>query len=336
VMMGVKAGDIKGIILAAQEYLKTYPNTDQYSEVLLILADVYSKSNQPKMAVQLLQDELAKGSVQRPNSVNFLLGYNLQVLGQTDQALLAYKQVDPNKEKGAYYKAALKNMGILYLAQKDFDQASSYFTQLMAKSGSNDLQLKTYIWVCNEYLKKEKYNEVLHVADEAQKNFPGQDLREIKYFEAEALRALARCEEAIKDYELVLAAPLKDAFSGSAHIGYGLCLEGAEKFDEAKDQFKKALDENAEDYTVTAHANFEMAGFDLSQGNIDEALKLYLLVATIYDDEYYCSESLLRAGRIFERRKQKAEAIKAYQEILDKYKNSSASKAAKQRILELK
>ena len=111
---------------------------------------------------------------------------------------------------------------------------------------------------------------------------------------------------------------------------------GFKKFDEAKQEFQKSLDENADDYTVTVHARFEMANLDASQGNFDEALKFYLLVATIYDDDYYCSESLLRAAKIFERLQRKADALKMYSEILDKYKNSTAAIYAKERVRLLK
>jgi hypothetical protein len=36
------------------------------------------------------------------------------------------------------------------------------------------------------------------------------------------------------------------------------------------------------------------------------------LIATIYDDKYFCSESLLRAARISERLGRKADALKMY------------------------
>ena len=121
----------------------------------------------------------------------------------------------------------------------------------------------------------------------------------------------------------------KNADTGSAHIGYGLCLANAKKFDDAKKEFEKSLDENADDPTITAHARFEMANVEASQGNFNEALKFYLLMATIYDDDYYCSESLLRAAKIFERFHRKADALKMYSEILDKYKNSAAARYAK-------
>jgi len=337
VIMAVKSGDTNGVISSAQAYLKAFPNGDKFSEVLLTLADNYGKNDQSQDAVKLLQGYLASPqSSQRPNAANFLLGYNLQLSGKSDQALVSYKQVDPHKEKGLFFTAALKNMAIIYLTQRNFDQARICFDQLISQADQNELQIKTYIWVCNEYLKDQKFDDVLRVAAQAEKHFSPQNLLEIRYFKAEALRAQGNCSEAIKDYDLVTASTDKNAYTGSAHIGYGLCLENDKKFDEAKQEFQKSLDENADDYTVTVHARFEMANLDASQGDLDEALKFYLLVATIYDDAYYCSESLLRAGKIAEQLHRQEDALKMYTEILSKYKNSAAADYASERVRFLK
>jgi len=337
VMMAAKADNAGGVIKSAQEYLKTFPASERYSEVLLILADSYGKNNQPLEATHLLQGYLAKSAPpQNPNTANFLLGFNLQLSGNSDQALAAYKRVDQTKDNGEYYAAALKNSAIIYLGQNNMDQARAYFDQLISLDGQNDLQLKTYVWVCNQYLKEQKFDDVLRIAAQAEKHFPSQDLAEIHYFKAEAFRGKGDCEGAAKEYLLVASLRDKNAFTGSAHIGYGLCLAASQKYDGAIAEFQKSLDENADDYTVTAHARFEMANTEASRGNFEEALKLYLLVATIYDDEYFCSESLLRSAKISENLHRPADALKMYAEILDKYKTSAAADYAKGRVLLLK
>ncbi|MDE1920866.1 MAG: tetratricopeptide repeat protein [Candidatus Omnitrophica bacterium] len=340
IMMDVRTGDIRDAIDRAREYLKTFPKARQYSNVLFILADSLAKDNQPAEAVKLLQGYLASASPQKANTAYFLLGYNLQLSGNSSQALAAYAHVDQNQEGGKFYPAAVKNMAIIYLGMKNFDQARNFFDRLMNLPGPNDLQLATYVWVCNQYLKEQKYDDVLRVAADAEKRFSGLgsrgagplDMTEIYYFKAEALRGLGRCDEAAKYYDPVEASSVKNAFTGSAHIGHGLCLETQQRYDEAEKEFQKALDENPDDYTVTAHAAFEMANADRAQGKLDEAAKYYLLVATVYDDDYYCPESLLRAAGIFERQKRRPDALKAYEEILDKYKNSRAASYARQRI----
>ncbi len=332
-MMALAARDVKGVLSAAQDYLKLFPNAEKHSDVLLILAD----NSKPQDAINLLQGYLATpAALQRPNSAYFLLGYNEQLIGNSDQALAAYSKVDQQKEKGLFYAAAIKNMAITYLSQKNMDQARIYFDRLISGSEQSDLQIKTYIWVCNQYLKERKYDDVLRVAAQSEKHFSSQDLLEIRYFKAEALRGQGHCDEADKNYGLVTASKDKNAFTGSAHIGYGLCLENDHKYDEARKEFQSSLDENADDATVTIHGRFEMANLEASQGNFELALKYYLLVATIYDDDFYCSESLLSAAKISEHLGRNADALKMYAEILDKYKNSTAAVYAQGRVGVLK
>ncbi len=338
VMMAVKAGDTGGAISASTEYLQAFPNGEQYNEVLFVLADTYGKINKPQESISLLQGYLTKhaGTVQSPNTAYFLLGFNQQLLGNSDQALAAYTHVDPQKEQGKFYVDALKNMAIIYLGQKNYDQARAYFDRLISHAGQNDLQVKTYVWVCNEYLKLQKYDDVLRIAAQAEKHFLPKDLLEVKYFKAEALRGQGHCDEAVNIYDQVTSSSEKNAYTGSAHIGHGLCLAKGNKSDEAAQEFQKSLDENADDYTITAHARFELANLEDSKGDLEGALKYYLLVATIYDDEHYCSESLLKGAKILERLQRKAEALRMYAEILDKYKNSPAANEATERIRLLK
>jgi tetratricopeptide (TPR) repeat protein len=337
VLMEVKAGDVSGAVSSAQEYLKVFPNGAQYSEVLLVLCDNYGKSNQSGEAVKLLQGYLAgtQGAL-KPNAANFLLGYNQQLLGHSDQALEAYSKVDPQKEEGKFYTAALKNMAIIYLNQKNFDQAKANFDRLISLPDQNDLQIKTYVWVCNQYLKDQKFDDVLRVAAQAEKKFASQDLSQVEYFRAEALRGQGKCDEAGKSYDLVTASAQKNAYTGNAHIGHGLCLSKDQKFDDARQELQKALDENADDAAITVHARFEMANLNAAQSNYPDAIKFYLLVATIYDDVYYCPESLLRAADIFEHLQRKADAVKMYSEILEKYKSSPEAKTAQEKMSALK
>ncbi len=331
-----ETGKVKASEALFLKYYDIEDDPELKSEALYDAAMMADKNNQPQDAVNLLTEYLAGGRVARPNAAYFLLGFNQQLLGNSDQALLAYAQVDRHKEKGWFYVAALKNMAIIYLSQEKDDLARNYFDRLISQAPQNDLQIKTYVWVCNEYLKEQGFDDVLRIAAQAEKHFPLPDLLEIKYFKAEALRGLGRCDEAVGNYALVTSSPQKNAYTGSAHIGHGLCLENAKKFDDAKKEFEKSLDENPDDYTITMHARFEMANLEAAEGKFDAALKFYLLVATIYDDGYYCSESLLRAAKIDEHLKYQADALKLYSEILDKYKNSPAAIYAGARVRLLK
>ena len=317
----------------SEEYLKTFPRGAYYEPVLLGLADLYAKNQQSDKAVNVLQEYLAQPQdIQRLDAVYFLLGYNQQLLGRTDQALDAYVKVSPNKEDPKFYSSALKNSAVIYLNQKKDSQAAALFDRMIAELDQNDLELKTYFWLCDQYLNGRKFDDVLRVATAAEKYFPEQAHEGIAYFKAEAYRKLKNFPEAKKFYDEVLSAAAKSSYAGAAHVGKGLCLSELKQFEEAKSEFQKAIDENPDDHTVTLRARFEIGNIAAEQKNFEEALKFYLLVGTIYDDDYYCPESSLRAGNILENLNRKDSALRLYFEVVEKYKGSPAAIQAKERI----
>jgi tol-pal system protein YbgF len=335
-LMSAQTEDQNQAIDRLQQYLKDYPKGKYYEPSILLLADLYGKAKQPDKAVGLLQDYATHPeNIQRPDAVYFLLGYHQQLQGQVDQALETYKKVTPNKDDPKFYAWALKNTASIYLSKKDDADALALFKRV-SDLDQNYLELKTYIWLCNELLKGHQHKEVLEVAQKTEKFFPNQAQEEIAYFKAEAYRGLKNFEQAGKFYDVVLASPKKDSFTGSAHIGKGLYLGEAKKFEEAKSEFQKAVDENGEDNTITLRARFELGNIASQENNLNDALRFYLLVATLYNDDYYCPESLWRSGQIFEQLKSNDQALKNYQEIVTKYKNSAAAKLAAERIAALK
>ncbi|MBF0511626.1 MAG: tetratricopeptide repeat protein [Candidatus Omnitrophica bacterium] len=336
VMAALKAFDLKGVIQTASDYLKAYPQDDSSSDVLFALADAYQRNSQAQDAIKLLEGYLAQATVAKPNTAYFLLGFYAQSAGDNEKALAYYARVEKTKEAGNFYLGAIKNTAMIYLNQKNDEKARAYFDRLITEAGPNDLQMDTYIWVCNQFLKGQKYEDVLRVAGQAEKKFPSADLQEIEYFKAEAFRGMGRCDEANKVYIVVAQSKAKNAYTGSAHIGLGLCLGSVRHFDEARKEFKKVLEENADDYTLTVHARFEEARVDENQKDFNSALKLYLLIASIYDDDHYCSESLLGAAKIYERFTQKTNALKLYHEILERYKTTTAASVAAERVRSLK
>ncbi len=332
-LMEVKLNANDQAVAHAQEYLDKFSTGSRYEQSLLMLGDLYSKTNQFEKAVNLLQDYLTKAKqIQRLDSVEFLLGYNLQLLARGNEAIATYSKVPLNKDDPQFFVSAMKNTAAIYIGEKKEAEAAAAFDQLISAVDKNVLEVKTYLWVCEQYLKQKKFNDILRITDKAQKFFPNDSVQETAYFRAEASRELKDFDNAAKLYDVVLTSTAKSMYTGGAHIGKGLILIEAKKFDEAKAEFQKAIDENADDHTITLRARYEMANIASAQNNPEEALKFYLLVGTIYDDDTYCPDSLLRAGKILETLNRKEEAVKLYQEIQDRYKDSPAAHECQERI----
>ena len=83
-------------------------------------------------------------------------------------------------------------------------------------------------------------------------------------------------------------------------------------------------------------ARFELAGIEHLKGDLEQAYKLYMMVAILYDNNDYCPKALLKAGEIFQTLGKVEEAKKAYREIANKYKRTDFAKEAKDRLKALK
>lgn len=331
-LMQAKAKGNEQAIELGQKYLQDFPKGAYYEQTVLLLANLYAALHKSEQAVTLLEEYLTHPeAIQKPNEVYFLLGFNQQLLDQQEAALQTYAKVSAAKDPKVYV-SALKNSAAIYLQQRKDSEAAAVYDRIITELDHNNLDSKTYVWICDQYLKEKKYKSVLRIAEKAETYFPTEERHAFEYFRGEALRNLGDMEQALKAYDGSLAITEKNPFSGAARIGRGLVLQQTGKLDEAKAEFQKAVDENIEDHTIALRGRYELGNVASSQKNFEEALKFYLLVATIYEDPQYCPESLLRAGSILEQLNRGPEALKSYSEIVEKYKDSPQAGPAKERI----
>lgn len=332
-LMEMKLGALDQASTLAQKYIKSFPQGQYYEQCILMLADLYAKAKQSDQAIALLNEYVKSGAqLKRPDTVQFLLGYNMQALGQTDAALEQYAKVALNKDDPHFYASALKNSAIIQIAAKKYPEAAATFDRLISELETNHLEIKTYLWVFNQYLKEQKYEGILRLAPKAEQFFPGQGVNELAYFKAEAYRGQKDYDNALKLYDTVLSSGTKTIYTATSYIGKGLCLVQLKQFNEAKAEFQKAIDADAEDNTITLRARYETANAASQQENYDEALRFYLLVSTIYEDDKYGPESLWRAGEILEKLNRKDEADKVYKELVDKYAQSPQAELARKKV----
>lgn len=318
----------------AQLYIKTFPDGEDYERAVLLLGDLYSKAGRHTQAIELLNGFLASGkAIQRPDAIQFLLGYNLQLANKSDEAIAAYSKVTINKDDPKIYFSALKNTAVIYLSQKKDAEAAEVFVRIINESDKPYLDLKTYIWSGEEYLRQEKYKEIFTIADKAAAHYPNERTEAFLYFKAEASRELKKFDDAAKYYDAILATQAKNDYTGAAHIGKGLYLEATNTLEKAAEEFLKVIEENPNDNTLTLRARYELGNVARMQNKKEEALKFYLLVGTIYQDDEYTPLALKEAAKILEDLNRKEEAVKIYQQIIQQYPASLAAAEAQEKLL---
>ncbi|MFC1576884.1 tetratricopeptide repeat protein [Candidatus Omnitrophota bacterium] len=315
------------------EYLAVFKDSDLIEKILFRLGTLYSETKQYDKAVDVFKDFMNRfRSSERLQEVNFLTGYNLQLAEKYDDALRYYRRVKPiRKEKKLYY-SAIKNTALIYLSKEDNDTAAKVFDRIIMEFSDNDLGPDAYLWLAKYYLEKEDLDGVLRIMKTAESRQDIGKKADMAYFQAEAFRSKKDYAKAAEYYGRVLRTADEGAYKGASHIGKGLCMIELNDVDGAKKEFEAAILESPEDNTITMRARFELANMERLKKDHEAASKMYMLVTILYKDDHYCPESLFRAGESFEMLGRNEEALKVFQEIVDKYLESHRYEDAKERV----
>ena len=314
-------------------YLSTFKGSKWNQQVLFLLGSLYTDTRNYNKAIYIFTQLAGKSKKEKLRELYFFLGYNLQKIGRINDALGYYKKVLSSGGKDEYFYSSLRNLGVIYLSKGEKEKAAKMYAEVIKEGGGGGLSIDTYLWLVNYYLTNQHFSQALSILNKAKlaKEYP-QRKREIIYWKAQTYQKLGSFEEAIKCYDMIISSPHRDVYSGSAHIGKGICLVKMGEFDKAKVELEKAIKENSQDYTITMRARFELANVERLKNNWEEAGKIYMLVAILYDDPDYCARALFNAGQIWEALNKEKEAFKAYKEIVEKYKQHPLYQEAKKRI----
>jgi tetratricopeptide (TPR) repeat protein len=333
-----KSGVIAKAVETGETYLHTFPKGDHLLDVALMLAGLYSKNQQYEKSIEILNPLTHDPHEDRRQNAYFQIAYNLHLAGKIDEALAGYEKViSEHKTADQVYQLTLKNSFMIYLQQNNEMKAADVLERTIREFPDNDLPLKDYLWLVQYWLDKNESRAMLVVLEAAQKHHaaaPG--AVGIKYFTAEAHRIGNNCPEAIKSYDETIAAPENMLYKGRSYLGKGVCLAATGDYPGAKAQFDQAIAVDPEDNFVAMRARFESAHNAELQKNIEEAAKMYMVVAVLYKDPYYSPEALLRAGALFQQLNNNAEAINAYGQIVSVYPQSTQAAAAKETIEKIK
>lgn len=321
-------------------YLSKFPQGSYKERITLLLGEFYAKNKEYALGINLLQEYLKQPeNIQDINAVYFLLAYNYQSAGQLEEAVNQYAKVTyDEKSSNRYYSAALKNSAQINVDQKNYEAGAALFDQLIMKVNPSAVSIQTYLWISQQYLREKKYDDLLRVNAQAASAFPKQEKQAIAYFQAEAYRGLNNCPKALDFYREVTSVNEKNNYAGASLIGQGLCLMQSEQFKQAANAFSDALSQYPDDNTITMRARYETARALEAQQKMDEALRFYLLVTTLYDDPVYSPQALLRAGDLFLQKGDREQALSSYREIVTDYPESEFLQESYQRIkgLEIK
>ena len=114
---------------------------------------------------------------------------------------------------------------------------------------------------------------------------------------------------------------------------WGRCLAAEARFDEARQAYTRVTDADGQTKTETAAMAQWMIGETfLHQERHEDALRAYLRVEALFAYPRWQAAALLEAGRCYEALGRPADAIAAYQRILEKYGQSTYCDEARKRL----
>jgi tetratricopeptide (TPR) repeat protein len=321
--------DIEQAIHLGETYLQVFEPEDQNPSALWHLAGCYAQERRFDDANNVLRLFLQRyPEDEHSREAEFQIAYNHQMAERWPEAHAGYQAIVDRPEGHPYQSAALKNMGIIYYQQGEMRKARELFFQLMNQTEDPGLDADVYLWLAEDQVKEERFSEAQLILKRVAGSMSAEQNSLFSYLQAEVYRGQAQWDQAVKYYEQA-ASGLSDGDTRVlAAIAKGICYKELKDWRKALQIFEQTLQENITNHQVSLTVRFEIAQLERLQNHWDEAARSYMLIAVLYQDETFCPKALWEAGQIFQRLEENDKAVKAYQEIVDRYPLSSLAAQA--------
>lgn len=323
-------------ILAFEEYINTYPNSNKIKDAYEYLVGVYYTTKNYEEALK---------SLNRINSKDIeLLQARQRVAYYRGVELFHDKKYLEAIEKLQYsldynYEPKLRASAQFWTAESfyrlgDYDNAANYFTDFLASSGARSLSFyeKGYYHLGYVFYEKRNYksaifwlSEYLEKANNVNKGLKADaNLRigDSYFIQKEYKKAILAYDKAakigVKDKDYAL---LQSAISTGVLGNY---KEKAKKLKELVNEVQTSV--------YTDDALFELGKTYLIINQPSEALAYYEQLIERYPNSNYLAEAHLKIGLIHYNNKADDLALHAFNKVVKEYGNSTSSKAALDKI----
>ncbi|MBF0533272.1 MAG: tetratricopeptide repeat protein, partial [Candidatus Omnitrophica bacterium] len=312
--------DMETAIAYGEQYRTVFKNGALDADVIFLLGSVYERAGRHQKAAEIFKqftDQFAADP--RMIQAFFLMAYNLQTCGRSDEALRYYDQLAGMPNAGDLAYSALKNRALIFLNRETSSDAAVALDRLIAAYPKNDLTADVYIWLAAYYWGQKNFSGVTRVLAAASQAVKKQK-PDFAFFAAETERAAGQCDAAVRDYDALLDAPgVRGDMRGGARLGKAQCLSAQKKFDAARRELEDAISESADDDTVMLRCRFALGELEAAAGQPDAAYKYFMLVAVLYLDPEYVPQALRWVEKYLTQSGRLEEAKKIAEEINSRF-----------------
>jgi len=209
----------------------------------------------------------------------------------------------------------------LYQAGKEAEAAEVFYGILTERPNVRMAQ-EELLWLGSYYLQHDNPEKADEAYTALLERHPGPKMdAATRYYRAEAKRRKAiradrkEAWETAADSFRQLAERDDPRFNALARFGLGQCLRELGRLDEARAALRVV--EFAPEDPMQARLLFELALLDEAQDRTESAVRRFLRVGLLYDDQELCGEALFRAGRLSEAAGDLEKAMVCYRELAD-------------------
>ena len=318
-----------------QAILTENPKYAGADKVLYELAWSLKQQGKEKEAVEAFA-RLAAEHAESPlaSEAQYHAGEAAYKAGDFKKAAVAYHAAMTKAGKTELGEKAAHKLGWAFFRTDDFANAQQTFRYQQATWPTGPLASDAAFMEGDALLKQKKYAEALAIYGQV-KTPSSKDFEVLALLHAG--QAAAQLRQWDKSLELLGSCVKK--FANSEYMPEtlyerGWARQNLGKMDEALADYQQVVAKT--DREVAARAQFMIGEVQFQQKNHKEAVASFFKVSYGYSYPQWQAEAAYEAGRCFEVLGKKEQALKQYQELIDKFPQSDKTPLAKQRIEELK
>jgi tetratricopeptide (TPR) repeat protein len=323
------AADLAGALEMWDKVLKEYPADPLNADVLFQAAVLEMRMERPAAAVtRLLKYASLDPAPARVGEAAFWLGTLLDQAGKATEAEpWLQKAVAGTVPEDQRARARLR-LGLLLQRAKRDAEALSVLRPLLGEKGERAPADEVLVWMMRQADVLSEQETLAETAAAMTSEARAATTREIGFYALgrHALR-LQKTDEAIQAFRSGLALGSQTLDAAEASYELGRLLNAGKEFPEAEERLSTAarLASQLEQGLLQARALHALGDVLAARERWEEAARMYMSVAVLYDEAEITPAALRAAAAAYEKAGRRAEAASALQEVQKRYPPTTTS-----------
>jgi TolA-binding protein len=303
--------------------LERYPDSPLASEALFFRAMEEVKKKEFRAAASSLRELLKRfPETEKKSEAYYWLGIAAKTMEDVPEAEKNFREslkFSPNPE---FTREIKLELAFLLKSRGEDREAANIFAELMETKAVDRLTPARLAWTSEALLSVSNFTQALKAASILEKRNSDPTWNQIgAYLVGCAEFALGRKDAAVAAWERSLATGARTSSGAMAALKLGETQIEQGKFTQAHKNLSDAVSraDSTDLIGVRVKAYAALAENEETRGDVEEALKYHLVVATLFDDKKLVPKSILAAVQIMRAQGKNDEAKKLLEELKTRY-----------------